>query len=36
MAKRMINPVAMIEHPSNLMINCYDVFGDGMFYVEWE
>lgn len=36
MARRLINPVAAIEHPSNLMINCYDVFGDGMFYVEWE
>ena len=36
MAKRLINPVAMIEHTSNLMVNCYDVFGDGMFYVSWE
>lgn len=36
MAKRLISPVAAIEHPSNLMFNCYDVFGDGNFFVEWE
>lgn len=35
MAKRLINPVAMIEHPSNLMLNCFDIFGDDKFYVEW-
>ena len=36
MAKRLINPVAAIEHPSNLMFNCFDIFGDGMFFVDWE
>lgn len=36
MARRMINPVVRIEHPSNLLVNCIDVFGDGMFFVEWE
>lgn len=35
MAKRLINPVARIEHPSNLMINCFDIFGDDKFFVEW-
>lgn len=36
MAKRLITPIGRIEHPSNYMINCYDMFGDGMFYVSWE
>ena len=36
MAKRLISPVITLEHPSNLMINCIDIFGDGMFYVSWE
>ena len=36
MARRMINPVVRIEHPSNLMFNCYDLFGDGIIYVGWE
>ena len=36
MARRMINPVVRLEHPSNLMTNCVDVFGDGTFFVEWE
>lgn len=35
MAKRLISPVASIEHPSNLMINSIDIFGDDMFFVEW-
>ena len=35
MARRLISPVVAIEHPSNLMVNCYDVFGDGFFFVEW-
>lgn len=35
MARRLISPVVAIEHPSNLMLNCYDVFGDGFFFVEW-
>ena len=35
MARRLISPVAAIEHPSNLMINCVDIFGDNKFFVEW-
>lgn len=35
MARRLINPVAAIEHPSNLMINCIDIFGDDKFFVQW-
>jgi hypothetical protein len=35
MARRLISPVAAIEHPSNLMINCMDIFGDNKFFVEW-
>lgn len=36
MAKRLISPVIRLEDPSNLMINSYDIFGDGKFYVDWE
>lgn len=36
MARRLISPVAAIEHPSNLMINSFDIFGDGMFFIDWE
>lgn len=35
MAKRLIRPVIAIEHPSNLLINCVDIFGDDKFFVEW-
>lgn len=35
MGKRLFNPIARIEHPSNITINSVDVFGDGMFFVEW-
>lgn len=35
MAKRLISPVALIEHPANLMFDCIDIFGDDTFYVEW-
>ena len=35
MARRLINPVIAIEHPSNLMVNCMDIFGDDKFFVEW-
>ena len=35
MARRLINPVASIEHYNNLMINCFDIFGDDKFFVEW-
>lgn len=35
MARRLINPIAAIEHYSNLMINCIDIFGDDKFFVEW-
>lgn len=35
MAKRLIRPVIAIEHPSNLLINCIDIFGDDKFFVEW-
>lgn len=35
MAKRLISPVIAIEHPSNLMFSCIDLFGDDTFYVDW-
>lgn len=35
MARRLISPVAAIEHPSNIMVNCVDIFGDDKFFVEW-
>lgn len=35
MARRLLSPIKRIENPDNLMINCYDIFGDGMFFVSW-
>lgn len=35
MAKRLVSPVMMLDHPSNLMFNCIDIFGDDTFYVGW-
>ena len=35
MARRLISPVAAIEHPSNIMTNCIDIFGDDKFFVQW-
>lgn len=35
MARRLLCPVNRINHPSNYMINSIDIFGDGMFFVDW-
>lgn len=35
MGRRLFCPVAAIEHPSNLMINSFDIFGDNKFIVDW-
>lgn len=36
MAKRLVCPVGIINHPSNYMMNSFDIFGDGMFFIDWE
>ena len=35
MARRLLCPVNRINHPSNYMVNSIDIFGDGMFFVDW-
>lgn len=36
MAKRFVSPIIQLDDPNNLMVNCYDIFGDNKFYVSWE
>lgn len=35
MARRLLCPVNRINHPSKYMVNSIDIFGDGMFFVDW-
>ena len=35
MSRRLYCPISAMEHPSNLLRNCIDIFGDDKFYVEW-